>query len=204
MAIFGRRLEMFQAAGFPLGGEPVVALDLVNTSLASEVAGAALPPDRLEDPEAARRWWQLEAERLPEGPVPALSTTRRLRGALRAMFEARIDGTPIPETALDDVNGFASAAPMSRRLNRDGHLVTRWHLEHGGSAVLAQIATEAIELIADEHRVRMLRRCRNDDCSILFLADNPRRVWCASNVCGNRARVARHYQRSKAAGRSAL
>ncbi|SDP87791.1 CGNR zinc finger domain-containing protein [Lentzea jiangxiensis] len=33
---------------------------------------------------------------------------------------------------------------------------------------------------------------------MLFLAENKRRVWCAANVCGNRARVARHYSRTKA------
>ena len=31
---------------------------------------------------------------------------------------------------------------------------------------------------------------------MLFLAETTRRQWCASNVCGNRVRVARHYQRT--------
>ncbi|WP_139810547.1 CGNR zinc finger domain-containing protein, partial [Mycobacterium avium] len=38
-------------------------------------------------------------------------------------------------------------------------------------------------------------RCANPDCSMLFLATNPRRSWCTANICGNRARVARHYHR---------
>ncbi|WP_255731151.1 CGNR zinc finger domain-containing protein [Mycobacterium kiyosense] len=27
------------------------------------------------------------------------------------------------------------------------------------------------------------------DCSMLFLATNPRRGWCTANICGNRAHV---------------
>jgi predicted RNA-binding Zn ribbon-like protein len=30
---------------------------------------------------------------------------------------------------------------------------------------------------------------------MLFLAETKRRVWCASNVCGNRVRVARHQEK---------
>jgi predicted RNA-binding Zn ribbon-like protein len=42
-----------------------------------------------------------------------------------------------------------------------------------------------------------LRRCANPACSMLFLADTTRRQWCTPNLCGNRARVARHYRRSR-------
>jgi predicted RNA-binding Zn ribbon-like protein len=32
---------------------------------------------------------------------------------------------------------------------------------------------------------------------MIFVATDARRKWCSSTTCGNRARVARHYQRSK-------
>ncbi|HEV2241669.1 MAG TPA: CGNR zinc finger domain-containing protein [Streptosporangiaceae bacterium] len=45
--------------------------------------------------------------------------------------------------------------------------------------------------------VRRVRRCEGRDCRMLFLPANPRRRWCTPDVCGNRARVARYYQRHK-------
>ncbi|MFF4211720.1 CGNR zinc finger domain-containing protein [Streptomyces sp. NPDC001796] len=36
---------------------------------------------------------------------------------------------------------------------------------------------------------------------MLFLPAHPRRRWCSAARCGNRVRVARHYQRRKAGQR---
>lgn len=191
-------LNDFQASGFPLGAEPLVALDLVDTELTEEFAGRH-PADRFDDPLLAEAWWRLESGRLPVGPLPDAPAVRRLRAALRELFEARIDRRAPAATAVEDVNAFTAAAPISRRLNSSGAAESRWHVEHGGSAQLAAIAADAIELLADEERSALLRRCGNAECGMLFLAENPRRVWCASNVCGNRARVARHYSRRKQA-----
>jgi predicted RNA-binding Zn ribbon-like protein len=77
------------------------------------------------------------------------------------------------------------------------HIATRWHPEHGGNPNLAAIAREGIALLADPRRSSQLRRCANPTCSMVFIAENSRRMWCAPNVCGNRARVARHYQRQR-------
>jgi predicted RNA-binding Zn ribbon-like protein len=75
----------------------------------------------------------------------------------------------------------------------------RWHTEYGGSVALASIAREVIDLFADPGRLARLRRCANPACSMLFLAETSRRRWCASNVCGNRVRVARHQDRLRTA-----
>ncbi|MEV6296775.1 CGNR zinc finger domain-containing protein [Streptomyces sp. NPDC051896] len=77
------------------------------------------------------------------------------------------------------------------------HAETRWHLETGGNAPLAAVARDAVALVTDPERLKRLRRCANPDCSMLFLAETKRRLWCTANICGNRARVARHYQRSR-------
>ncbi|WP_254697369.1 CGNR zinc finger domain-containing protein [Mycobacterium avium] len=71
----------------------------------------------------------------------------------------------------------------------------RWHVEYGGNPALAATATDAITVLTDPRYRDQLRRCANPDCSMLFLATNPRRSWCTANICGNRARVARHYHR---------
>ena len=104
-------------------------------------------------------------------------------------------------TSIEDINAVAASAPVSLRIGGPGHDLqaqTRWHTELGGNAALAAVATEAITLIGQPGRRDMLRRCANPNCSMLFLAQTTRRQWCTQNICGNRTRVARHYQRTHA------
>jgi predicted RNA-binding Zn ribbon-like protein len=186
-----------QRAGFPVGGEPLVALDLVDT-----VMLAAEPPvDLFDSPDKVARWWALQAPRLPTGPTPDLVATRRLRAAIRDLLDAHLTGRPPQATSVSDVNAAVAAAPTSQRLlDLDPAKVeTRWHTEYGGNASLAAIAREAIGLLSSPDRLARLRRCANPTCSMLFVAENRRRQWCTANICGNRTRVARHYERTRGA-----
>ena len=191
-------LEQAQDAGFSLGGEPSVALDFVDTHLHAHADDAT---DLLEHRGDA--WWGIEASRLPEGPAPLLAPAQRLRAAVRELIEARIDGRAPSAAAVTQVNRAAGAAHETPELTigADGPSATiRWQGRHDGDAHLAVIARDAIALVADPVRSAQLRRCANPTCSMLFLAENPRRIWCAANVCGNRARVARHQRRQKEQG----
>jgi predicted RNA-binding Zn ribbon-like protein len=195
----GVELDELQRNGFPMGAEPLVALDLADTVM------LAVDPavDLLASPEQSAAWWRLELPRLPDSARPDPAAVRRLRSAVRDLLDAHLERrAPLP-TSLEDVNAVAAAVPSSLRLVPDetGALtaVTRWHTEHGGNVALAAIAREAIDLLASPDRLARLRRCANPDCSMLFLAETSRRQWCASNVCGNRVRVARHYQRVREA-----
>jgi len=183
-----------QRQGFPIGGEPSVALDLVDT-----VANAhTTPTDLLAD--NGNAWWELQSERLPAAEVPAAEATARLRSILRDVFEASIDDRLAGSHAVDELNRFADSVQSSPRLtvsNGAPEVTTRWHITREGNPRLAAIAHDAIDVLGDPARRSQLRRCANPTCSMLFLAENPRRVWCASNICGNRARVARHQQRQK-------
>jgi len=173
-----------------------VALDLVDTH------ALCLDPvkDLLTDEDEHARWWALEAGRLPSAEPPALSATRRLRSVLRGLFEAHLTGSEPDPALIADLNAIAAAVPTSPRLDGWGagaRAETRWHDDHHGHPGLAAIAGEAIRLLADGARLEKLRACANPACSMVFLAENKRRVWCAANVCGNRARVARHYERTR-------
>jgi predicted RNA-binding Zn ribbon-like protein len=44
-----------------------------------------------------------------------------------------------------------------------------------------------------------IRRCAHPDCVLHFLDTSARgtRRWCSMAVCGNRAKAARHYARSR-------
>jgi predicted RNA-binding Zn ribbon-like protein len=180
---------------FAVIGEPIVAVDLINTVAlpGSPTADDLLPADR--DAEA---WWRIQRTRVPDGDLPDLRALRRLRSALREAIEALIDGRPVPQAAIGDLNFFMQSAPTSPRLVLTGtglRTQTLWHPEYGGNPRLAFIAVQAAGFLSDPAQVRRLRRCANPACSMSFIAVNPRRSWCAPGVCGNRARVARHYRR---------
>ena len=177
-------------------GEPIVALDLIDTVAApgSPAAGDLLSAER--DAEA---WWRIEGARVPDGDLPDIRALRRLRSALRVTIEALADGRPVPQAAVSDLNFFMQSAPASTRLVLTGaglRAETRWHGEYGGNPRLAFIAAQAAQFLSDPSNVSRLRRCANPACSMIFVAVNPRRSWCAPGVCGNRVRVARHYSRT--------
>ncbi|MDX3849959.1 CGNR zinc finger domain-containing protein [Streptomyces sp. AK02-01A] len=188
-------VEELQAAGFPMGGEPLVALDLADTVMTVKDP----PIDLIGDPAAGAAWWNIQARRLPPGPTPDPAAARRLRTAIRDVLDAQVRGRTASAASVEDINATASSVPRSPRLVTTEQGVrqeTRWHVEHGGNAALAAIAGEVIGLLASPERLGLVRICDNPDCSMLFLAENKRRKWCVGNICGNRARVARHYGRT--------
>jgi predicted RNA-binding Zn ribbon-like protein len=171
-------------------------VDLINTVTAP---GSSAADDLLTAARDAQAWWRIEGTRVPGGDLPDIRALRRLRTALRAMIEALVDGRPVPPGAVADLNFFMQSAPASTRLLlTDTGLRTeiQWHREYGGNPRLAFIATQAAEFLSDPSKVSRLRRCANPACSMIFVAVNPRRSWCAPGVCGNRVRVARHYSRT--------
>ena len=58
-----------------------------------------------------------------------------------------------------------------------------------------EIAEAAVLLFTSPDAGR-LRACPGPGCVLYFVRAHPRREWCSA-VCGNRARVARHYQRHR-------
>lgn len=190
-------LADMQSSGFPMGADPLVAVDLANTLI------TAVDPaqDLIEDDERAAAWWALEVPRLPSAATPTAVALRSLRTPVRELLDALVAGQTTSAGSIADLNAAAASVPSSPRLlEREGVLEAerRWHLEYGGNPGLASIATELIAFLTDPAKVATLRRCANPQCSMLFQAENKRRVWCTANICGNRARVARHYERRQA------
>lgn len=190
-------LADMQRFGFPMGGESSVAVDFVDTSYRTRDVGNV---DLLIDDETA--WWELQSARLVNNNHPVLAATLRLRSALRAAFEAAIEGHLPDNETINELNYFAESVPTSPQLRvveEALEVETRWHAEFGGDPNLGAIARDGLSLLIDHNRVQRLRRCANPECQMIFIAENTKRIWCSSNRCGNRARVARHYQKRRRA-----
>lgn len=177
----------------PLIGEPL-ALDLVNTQ--------PVGVDLLETPKQLAAWLDLQADRV--GTFPARPTTadltaiREVREHITAALTALLAGKRPPAGALRGLNEAQAAAPAIRHLEWADNTVTATSRRNGdtGARLAATFADAAADLLTDP-RITTLRRCAADDCQMLFLPAHPRRQWCSPDRCGNRARVARYYQRHK-------
>jgi predicted RNA-binding Zn ribbon-like protein len=198
----------------PLRAEPI-AIELHNTIYATS-AGVV---DALTDGETACAWLEAIAPRLalegaPEGSWPAVAELRALRTAVRAALQAagpvaggegsaaRVAGDAARRAGLDAINRASRRAPRSPTVDwRPGEPPARGTDFHGATraeVVLAALAADAIELLTSAHR-EQLRTCGAPGCVLMFLKGHPRREWC-SDGCGNRARQARHYERTRRAG----
>ncbi|MFJ6797825.1 CGNR zinc finger domain-containing protein [Streptomyces sp. NPDC091268] len=182
---------------FPLLGEPL-ALDLVNTLPAEG--------DLIADPAGLRAWLAAQAGRLGPGAeagaevgAAEVAAVRAVREAARAAIEAVRSGERPPAGAVRELNGAMRAAPVHRELawtDAEGLTAVPRRTGPAGRWLAAELADAVAELLTDP-RVAQVRRCEGPGCVLLFLPANPRRRWCAAGVCGNRARVARHYARHK-------
>jgi predicted RNA-binding Zn ribbon-like protein len=196
----------------PLFGEPL-PVELMNTIWADRGTGH----DALRTSAEAGAWLAAVAGSIPlpgnvKGALTAAVTVelRELRDALRQLA-AEVTGDPRPAAAAP---ASATSAGTGHRaavaaLNRAAALAPAWPeltwpakaAPHSGvrsagsvaEVAISAIAGQGIELFAGPLRAE-LRACLAPGCVLYFVRDHPRREWCSA-ACGNRARVARHYQR---------
>jgi predicted RNA-binding Zn ribbon-like protein len=176
----------------PLRDEPL-AVELHNTVYA---AGGEIV-DGLAEPASMRAWLAALASRLPEGE-PSYDELMSLRDAVRTALRAAVEGLGCDPTALDAINRASARAPSSPHLIWQPGAAPVAATDHHGAApadvVLSAFAADTIALLTGASRGD-LRACGAPGCVLLFLG-HPRREWC-SNACGNRARQARHYRRTR-------
>jgi predicted RNA-binding Zn ribbon-like protein len=178
---------------FPLQGEPL-ALDLVNTL----VSRGGRPLELLATLSDLDDWMRGEGPRLPwpgDASAGDLDSLRTLRGAIAALLTASRGAAEPPQEAITTVNDA-----LAEGTTRVGWAAGELHRSSPtpGRQALRFIASDAVELLTTGLR-QSIRTCEHPDCVLQFLARNPRRRWCTSAGCGNRARVARNYARHHAA-----
>jgi len=181
----------------PPGAEPL-AVELHNTIYAS---GGQLV-DCLATESSTRAWLGALADRLPphgKGRLPTRAELVQLRDPVRELLHSALSGETFSAANLDILNRISADAPRSpvARWRRDAPPVADVDT-HGASraaVVLAALAADTIDLLTGPRR-KALRACGAPGCVLLFVKNHPRREWCSA-ACGNRARQARHYARTR-------
>ena len=156
-------------------------------------------PEHLEttaDLDALLRRWGLlaQGEAAKEDDLTAI---RRLRGELRAVFEASDESI-----AAKRLNRLLEGAPIVSALR--SHAAADWYLDLRADPTLPlarRIAVEAALGLADAveaHGFARLSVCEADPCRDVFLdiSRNRSRRYCGSK-CANRANVAAFRQRHR-------
>jgi predicted RNA-binding Zn ribbon-like protein len=185
-------------AWYPRLGLPL-PFELINTAFAD----AGQPYDALASTQDLSEWLRVNREQFGV-PLPAASTTadlmeyRQLRQALRDAFTATVNGVSPNASDLTLLNKISARAPQfaqldwtrkTRRMRMDNVS------ENAHVNALGTVARSAIELLSGPD-VDRIERCHRPGCVLLFLKDRRDSQWCSA-TCGNRARVARHYARSR-------
>ncbi len=170
--------------------------------------------DDLATCERATRWLSGQAEVLARSGVGTRVVDEALRNelvalrqAVRALFAkavspappSRADAHHLPagDEALGCLNAAAARQPVAPRLvwPEGASPSVRRSPGSGEADLVATLAHDAIEFLASPERDR-LRACSAPRCVRYFVQRHGRQQWCKP-TCGNRARVARHYRRTR-------
>jgi predicted RNA-binding Zn ribbon-like protein len=200
----------------PLLGEPL-PVELMNTIW----AGRDGVHDALRDAAACVNWLASVPDLLPASGRATIVTAnlkahdvvslRRLRDALRrlaaiASADDRVRAASAigdRQTAIDVLNGACAAEPSWSQLSWPAGAMPTIARTSTGSPLemaISAIAEAGAAFFAGPQR-EQLRACHAPGCVLYYVRDHPQRRWCSAG-CGNRARVARHYQAHRAQTRT--
>jgi len=181
----------------PIRDEPL-PIELHNTLYA--VRGE--PIDGLAYPPALRSWLTALGDRLPvaaeEVDARRLEELHSLRASVREALHAAVERRAMSEPSLAHLNELSARSPHAPYMTQRGAARAselRHHAPTPTDVLVGVIAAGTIELVSGP-RAADVRACGAPGCVLMFLKDHPRREWCSA-ACGNRARQARHYARSR-------
>jgi predicted RNA-binding Zn ribbon-like protein len=130
-----------------------------------------------------------------------LGRVRRVRAALREVLDATVESRAPAGSALREVNRALRTQYVQQLVpGSDGVSLGHRHEGDALEGALARLAEAVAREVTADDRDR-LRICDNETCRWVFKDESPggRRRWCSMASCGNRAKVARHRERLRAA-----
>ena len=177
-----------------VGGQPVDRLNGFDNMVAWLVQSQTLDGKQAED---VLRGWK------PSGEAEAtFQNAVKLRASLRAMAERLVKGRTVPQSTLAAINQWLAHQTGHAELKRArGAFEKRFQADFREPAqLLWPVAESACDLLCYAD-LTLVKKCENSAC-VLFFYDttkNHSRRWCSMSACGNRMKVAAHYQRLREA-----
>jgi predicted RNA-binding Zn ribbon-like protein len=180
-----------------------LGLDLLNTQAVDE---RGQPLDLMADVDALLEWAGeagvldaagIEAcRRLPRRQARALlDWTHRLRATTRALVDPV--GNP-PSARAQVLAGLLAQVPVTLTVPADDRAgAAPVTASRPGDRLRLALALAVVETLRlDQARIR---RCEGERCVLLYYdtSRNRSRRWCDMAACGNRAKAAAHYRRTR-------
>ncbi len=156
-----------------------LAIDFLNTA------------DWCADGTVAREWMESLADVnvwLRAVGLPKASPPRSIRGLHAFRNELRQIFLGQPHAASSELQAHL------RRLRIDPEdIIAGLRRE----PALGLITLSALSILSDPKEMGRIKTCPGKDCGWMFLDEtkNARRKWCAMELCGNRAKASRNYER---------
>ena len=173
-------------------GQPVDLLDTFSDLIMWLMQAHLL--DREEAKKAERKWGGQ-----PEG-IRILDQAREFRTMLREMVERIAAGKPVPQAALEAINGrLRDRVGYPQLIRRSGKFEREFQVESQEANQLLGLLAESASNLLCTCELSLIKQCQNPVC-VLFFYDttkNHARHWCSMSVCGNRIKVAAHYRRKR-------
>ena len=141
----------------------------------------------------------------PKEAAQRLEEARAFREALSGVLAALVIGHEAkaepPATDLSRMREAMSKAIAEAKLSlQDGAFAWSLDLETLGlGLILARVALSAQQFLTQESPSR-IRQCERCTGFYLDTSKNQRRRWCTPDICGNRTRASRHYEKIKTTG----
>src|SRR5262249_27801718 len=176
---------------FVLNGQPV---DLLATF--SDLVTWLVQVDLLSGEEGKKieRQWGKQVE------GGTLEQARAVRVTLREMVKRIVAGRPVPQAAMEAINGkLRFRIGHSQLVRRNGEFERRYLSDSQDANQLLGLLAEAATNLLCTCDLSLIKKCQNPLC-VLFFYDttkNHARHWCSMTLCGNRSKVAAHYRRHR-------
>jgi predicted RNA-binding Zn ribbon-like protein len=190
------------ADDFPILGEPL-AVELANTRYRHS-SGII---DFLGSTDLVTSWFAKAPGAAALSVPTRLSTAdadaiRQIRDAAHGALGSLVRGARADTRQVSILNHHAAAAPCHRQLewSDDSGATARCVYRGRKSEVFrAQLAGDVIAFLGGPN-VALVRRCAHPDCEMFFVQHHHKRRFCHES-CAHRARQARYYLATRAAGR---
>ena len=149
--------------------------------------------DKVQAAVVMTQWSHKDQEQLFEQGI-------RFRRTLREMITRIVARKSIPDSAVASINQILSRCPGYPQLvHAKGRFERHFQSQATQKDGLLSPLAEAASNLLCSGELSLVKKCGNPACILYFYdtTKNHTRNWCSMQLCGNRIKVAAHYQRKR-------